>query len=387
VVRSALIVDDGRSRTALGAARALGSAGWRVGLGSPAPGGFVQASRHVSAWHAVPPASSSGAAFDAAVVAAVAAGRYDIVFATGDAEVLALSAVRDRLAAVVPYPPHATLLASIDKLELARAAAAAGLSAPWTALAADVADADLERPLIVKARLHWTPGSITDVSRFAATPTGTAAGVRACAAQIAAAGGEAVVQELVTGVLTAFVAVTDAASEVLVACQQRAERVFPVGAGNSVRAVTTEPSEQLARGAARLLTDLGWVGLAQLQFVDDGTRPPMLIDLNGRFYGSMPLAVGAGVNLPAIWAASALGDRLPPVGQARPGVRFSSLALDLRRAVAERHGGLLSDLAASVLGSVGAVHAVWDRTDPAPARRQARDAVVSRLRGLRGRRP
>ena len=52
---------------------------------------------------------------------------------------------------------------------------------------------------------------------------------------------------------------------------------------------------------------MGFGGLAQLQFVQAPGGAPALIDVNPRFYGSLPLALACGVNLPDAWHALVSG--------------------------------------------------------------------------------
>ncbi len=82
--------------------------------------------------------------------------------------------------------------------------------------------------------------------------------------------------------------------------------------GASCRAVTVPVDPDLSARAAALFRVLGWFGLAELQFLVPAAGPARLIDLNGRFYGSLALAVRAGANLPASWAALATGRDVKP---------------------------------------------------------------------------
>ncbi len=91
----------------------------------------------------------------------------------------------------------------------------------------------------------------------------------------------------------------------------------------------------LIERARRLFARLAWIGLAELQFLQDADGRLYLIDLNGRFYGSMALAISAGASLPAVWAADAIGLR-PEPQFARPGRRYQWLEGDLRLAWAGR---------------------------------------------------
>ncbi len=142
----------------------------------------------------------------------------------------------------------------------------------------------------------------------------------------------------------------------------------------SARAATVPVDPALLDRVGRLTGELPWFGLAQLQFVTPPGGKPMLIDFNGRFYGSMGLAVAAGVNLPALWAGMAAGDSVPQtVALGRPGVNYQWLEGDLRRAMSERRSGLLRDVAGALRPVRGRVGAVWSRSDPWPAVHHALD--------------
>src|SRR5262249_14703881 len=151
-------------------------------------------------------------------------------------------------------------------------------------------------------------------------------------------------QEVVHGRLMAISTLMDRDGSVIAQEQQRSERIWPPDAGVSARARTVPLDEELARRVAAMLRSIGWYGLAQVQFVvgDDGV--PRMIDLNPRFYGSLALAISSGTDFPALWAAMATGRPLPPV-VSRTGVRYHWLGGDLRRALRERRGGLLRDVA------------------------------------------
>ena len=55
--------------------------------------------------------------------------------------------------------------------------------------------------------------------------------------------------------------------------------------------------------ALRLLAALDWHGPAMVEFKDPGKgRRPILMEINGRLWGSLPLAVAAGINFPRLLA-------------------------------------------------------------------------------------
>ncbi|HEY0165845.1 MAG TPA: ATP-grasp domain-containing protein [Jatrophihabitans sp.] len=375
----ALVVEQGFSRGALAAVRALAQAGWQVGVGAPDGCGLASSSRACTRRHAVPAAHEDQPAFLAAVEQAVREGGYEVVFGAGEAEVLTLSEHRDAVAAVVPHAGHQSVLDALDKARLAEAAVAAGFGVPQTLAPASLSDET--RPVVVKARMHARPGLAGAPPRIDTNVVLGATATRRRVSEIAAVGGEAEVQEFLDGYLMAYAAVTTAGGRQVAAhSMQVASRVWPPGAGASCRAVSVPVDPELAERAAALFAALGWFGLAELQFIVPADGVPRLIDLNGRFYGSLALAVRAGANLPATWAALATGRWRAPVEPvtAVGGVRYSWWEGDLRRALVERRGGVVRDLAGALYSGAGAVHSVGRWRDPAPALTHARRLLTDR---------
>jgi len=372
----ALVVEQGFSRGALAAVRALAQAGWQVGVGAPGGRGLASASRACWRSHVVPAAHQDPPAFLAAVARAVADGGYEVVFGAGEAEVLTLSEHRRAVPAVVPHAGHQVVLNALDKARLADVAVAAGFPVPRSLAPESLSDEG--RPVVVKARLHARPGQAGAPPRIDTNVVVGATAARRRVADIAALGGEAEVQEFLDGRLLAYAAVTTAGGRQVVAqSMQVACRIWPPGAGASCRAVSVPVDPELAGRAAGLLSALGWFGLAELQFLVPADGIPRLIDLNGRFYGSLALAVRAGANLPAAWAALATGRDVEPV-TAAAGVRYCWWEGDLRRALLERRGGLARDLAGTVRAGFGAAHSIGRWRDPAPALAQVRRLLADR---------
>ncbi|MER7368972.1 ATP-grasp domain-containing protein [Nonomuraea wenchangensis] len=373
----ALIVETGFSRGALAAVRSLAAAGWEVGVGAPTGAGLASSSRFRRRRHLVPAAHEDRDAFLAAVRRAVRDHRYDVVFGAGEAEVLALSLLRDEVGAIVPHAGHRQVVRAIDKQELSEAAESVGF---LTARTLDPSALAGERPpLVVKSRLHAHPERPGAPPRIDTLVVPGAEAARRRVDEVRRLGGEPRVEEFHEGRLMAYSAVTASGGRVVCDCMQVASRIWPPGAGASCRAETVRVDAAISDRAARLLAALGWFGLAQLQFVVPEDGRPRLIDLNGRFYGSMALATAAGANLPAAWAALAVGHDVPPT-RARPGVRYHWLEGDLRRAAVERRSGLLLDLAGTLRYAAGAVHSTLSLRDPGPALARIRAMAAPRVR-------
>lgn len=372
----ALVVEYGLNRGALAGARALSAGGWTVGVAGRPPEIRVSASsRAVSQWHEVPSVLDEDA-FVAAVARAVHEGGYEVIFPVDDGQLLALSRRRAEIGAVLPYAEHPKVVRALDRLQVTQAARAAGLCTPAEIEPDPVRLARRTHPVAIKARSY---ALVEEDGRPSRVETVLAAGPEAAERVdwLTRSGHEALVQEPVDGRLMALIGVMDRDGELLGVTQQEAERTWPAAAGVSVRAATVSVDAELARGAQDMLRDLGWFGLVELQFLVPEGAEPQLIDLNGRFYGSMSLAVHAGSNLPSAWARIATGRSLGPQVSARPGVRYQWLEADLRRALTQPGGARAAEVVASMRYGLGAVHSIGRLSDPGPLA----SVLALRLRG------
>ena len=339
---------DGRSRSAVATVRALAAAGHRAVVTVSGRPGAAARSRACSGVLAVP--SVDTPEFRAAIEAYLATEPGSSVLPSSDAVLVALGL------------PGAAL---VDKAALPDRAAAAGLRVPPTRQFASGADllraaGELEYPVVVKAAVKAGTGEVT--SRVDG-PAGLADAVRPL-------DGAVVVQPFATGTMRAVCGVLDA-GRLVAAVHQDYVRIWPPGCGTASAAVTTAPDLDLEARLPDLLA--GHSGVFQVQLIGD-----FVIDVNPRVYGSLPLAVAAGANLPAIACAAAAGNAPDDLVRGRAGVRYRWLEGDVRSVLhGVRHGGLPLGAAAGALRPRrGTAHSVESLRDPAPL--LARVAEIAR---------
>jgi predicted ATP-grasp superfamily ATP-dependent carboligase len=243
----------------------------------------------------------------------------------------------------------------VDKAVLPRLAATAGLRVPPTrefACAADLLDAalDLEYPVVVKATVKTQP---SEVARRVDSARDLPATLRALS-------GPVVVQPFAVGAMRAVCGVVGD-GRLLAAVHQRYVRIWPPGCGTASAAVTTGPDHELESRLPLLLA--GHTGVFQVQLIGD-----QVIDINPRVYGSLPLAVAAGANLPAIACRAAAGRHDSTVVRGRPGVRYRWLEGDVRRVLHDVRAGSLPLVAAgrALFPRRGTAHSVESLRDPGP---------------------
>ena len=121
-----------------------------------------------------------------------------------------------------------------------------------------------------------------------------------------------------------------------------------------------------------LLEALHWRGAATVEFTRDARDgKPRLMQINGRLWNSLPLAVASGIDFPFLLYTLALQGTCPEQFDYRVGVRGRSLAPDAQRLL------WLTDPVPFVAGIAGAaLRALDGRAGPrrAPALEGASDA-------------
>ena len=117
----------------------------------------------------------------------------------------------------------------------------------------------------------------------------------------------------------------------------RMRSLSPTG-GASVLKETVDEGDlrSTLEGYAHLLVSkLTWSGPIMVEFkVDSDSRVPYLMEINGRFWGSLPLSVASGVDMPYLYYQYACSGKPPlGVGPARSGIVTRHFCGDVRHLI------------------------------------------------------
>ena len=136
------------------------------------------------------------------------------------------------------------------------------------------------------------------------------------------------IQEYVHGQGQGIFALYDHGRPLAFFAHQRLREKPPEG-GVSVLSASVALSPEMRRIAEALLTPINWHGVAMVEFkvARDGT--PYLMEINGRFWGSLQLAIDAGVDFPYMLYRLALGATVASVKTYKIGVKSRWLMGDL----------------------------------------------------------
>lgn len=367
------MVTEVQHRSSLSAVRSLSRAGVRVVAVGPSRRAAGALSRYPMR-RAVAPDPGAAPAAHRSAVAAAAGGADAVVYPGTEAALDACLAPDAGLVTPLrlPYPRPQSLAPLRDKLTMASLAEEAGWRAPevlYAGPASGLAAASPSLPCIVKPSRPTADGLL---SRVVSGPDDLAALAAEVSPEISV-----LAQELVDGQLMSAAVVVDAAGRLRAEFHQASLRLWPAGSGSSSRAMGVEPDPQITERLIDLLQAVGYAGLAQVDYIRSA-RGPVLLDVNPRFYASMPLALASGVNLPSVWHSSVCGAPYRPPTPYRPGVTFRWLEADLSDV---RHG----DWRALRPGRAPRAGSVWDPRDPLPSVAVAAQ-VGARIMGARLRR-
>jgi predicted ATP-grasp superfamily ATP-dependent carboligase len=295
-----LVTDAGRG-SALAIIRALGRKGLRVVAADSdrhSPGFRSRLAREQVLYPS--PSSCPDAAVETLWHSARSLG-VDLIIPVTDDIVLPLSAARDRFASVcrLALPDAAALAVTSSKQATLALAGSLGIPVPRTFLArtADEAldGANFGWPVVVKPESSrmYRAGSVE------AFPVGYANSGDDLTREMESLGGRCrvLIQEYCPGEGHGVELLVDG-GRVLAAFQHHRLREVPVTGGASSFRESVPLDPVLFSYSARLLSELKWTGLAMVEF-KVGPHGPRLMEVNGRVWGSLPLAVKSGMDFPA----------------------------------------------------------------------------------------
>ncbi len=352
-----MVVTGGHFPGALAAVRSLRRAGFSPVAVTSRSGSYVAFSAAVSEVVRAPDVTQAPEAF-ARSVAASCTGEPTILIPGTEPDLVALVEWADRLPAEVRgLPLRAILERATNKLALAASAEKAGFSAlPAAVVRRGESTTGGTFPCVVKP-VHSVLRRGDRLVSVSAVAVASQAALEAALDRIGDV--EALVQPLVRGRLHSLAGVMWS-GRLLAPVQQVALSIYPRPCGGSAVARTQPVDSELHTRTERLLNSLGWQGIVQVQWLDDGARR-YVIDVNPRIYGSLALANAAGCELAVVWTRLLLGDDVETASAYRD-VLYRNLETCLRAGgishlwTSTAHGATSSVFAASdplpVLGSV-----------------------------------
>jgi predicted ATP-grasp superfamily ATP-dependent carboligase len=333
-----VLVTDGEQRAALAVVRSLGAAGASPYVTSSSGASLAGASRFAAADIRIADPLEHPDAFVEGLLELVQRHSIDCLLPVTE------SALRPALKSshlfrnvVLPFPAQDTFAAASDKRRVMEMAA--GLSVPVphqtvltspgvTELRSGRPDGGPSFPLVLKPAVSVADDDGTPI-KLSVRHVADRAQLEGALADLPRAAFPLLVQERIVGPgIGIFLLRWE--GRILARFAHRRLREKPPSGGVSVyRESITPPADALAYAEA-LLEALDWRGVAMVEFKRDGeTGSPCLMEINGRFWGSLQLAIDAGVDFPRLLVEAAFGHAPAQPVEGRPGIRLRWLLGDL----------------------------------------------------------
>ncbi|MHC4415220.1 MAG: carboxylate--amine ligase [Planctomycetota bacterium] len=327
-----ILVTDADRGAAIAVIRSLGRAGFRVIAGDAHPRSLGFCSRYARERLVYPPPAAAPAAFIETLCRAVRSRKVDLVIPVTDEVVSLLARHRDRFEGTcrLAIAEDRPLRMVMDKSETVRLAERLGVPTPRTSVVktpqeAAAAAESLGWPVVIKTAV--SPCYVPSTGRLERRPVRYANSPSQLARRMDRVGGghRVLIQEYCPGVGQGVEILADRGRVVTAFQHRRLAEIPPSGGASAWReSVPLDPA--LYRHAAQLVEALSWTGLIMVEFkVGPSVK---LMEINGRVWGSLPLAVLSGVDFPARLAALLLG-KPAAVVEPKPAYRVGVQAFNL----------------------------------------------------------
>jgi len=322
-----ILITDGNERSALAAARSLVRAGHEVSVAAPTRVSLAGASRGVQPRVLATDPLADPGAYAGEVGRIAKEDGSTLVLPMTDASVEAVLEHPRALPAGValPFPDLATYRAASDKAHVLGLARGCGFGVPEARIIAapgalDGTVPDAFFPAVVKPHR-----SVVAVGRsrrkVAVTPVADSAACRHALAALPASAFPVLLERRIAGAGEGLFALRWGGRTVALFAHRRLREKPPAG-GVSVYRESIPLEEGLVAPALRLLDALSWEGVAMIECKREQTTGRfVLMEVNGRFWGSLQLAIDAGVDFPALLVRCAAGEVVPECRQYRVGIR------------------------------------------------------------------
>jgi predicted ATP-grasp superfamily ATP-dependent carboligase len=330
-----VFVTDGEQRSTLAVVRSLGRAGIGVTVGGTRPDSLAGSSRYCAKTVRYPSPNDAPGEFQEFLRGEMLAGGYRLLLPMTDitTRLVAQASIELPASVCVPLPAENRLVLAQDKRCALLLAEQFSIPHPETYMMKpeerieDVASR-VRYPVVIKPRFsrfpsgaQWISGDVEyarDAEDLIRKYKRSHAGIPFPLVQEKIEGeGQGVFLLMWNGKLKAAFA-------------HRRLREKPPWGGPSVYRESIPLDQSLLRKSIAFLEAIGWQGPAMLEFkIDNRDGQPKLMEVNGRFWGSLQLAIDAGIDFPFLLYRLATGEDFAPLCDYKVGVKSRWLLGDL----------------------------------------------------------
>ena len=329
-----VLVLDGNTRSALAATRSLGKRGLHVVVGDRTRWTLSGVSNYCSETFTYPAPDRDPEGFVAVIRAECSRRNINILFPMTGITTAAVLRHRDQFERLsVPFADYKTLETLSNKWKLFELAKELNVSIPRTCFVRNVRSLDdiyprLQFPAVLKPYRSeiWSNG------RWMSAGVKYVRSIQELFKTVARYEyfnqHPFLIQEYISGEAQGVFTLYDHGKPVVFFGHRRLRERPPSG-GVSVLCESITPNPEAERMARTLLDSVSWHGVAMVEFKVSAEGTPYLMEVNGRFWGSLQLSIDAGVDFPWLLYQLGTGRKLGRIDAYTAGVRCRWLLGDL----------------------------------------------------------
>lgn len=318
-----VLVLDGGHRSSLAIVRSLGQRGVDVHVGEHYSRSLSTFSKYCTDEVVYENPKSNGRDFIRDLNEILENSSYEMVISATEVTTYPLSYYKDELpdSVIVPFPEWETMVQVADKQLTFDRAKTIGIPIPETyspSTRDEVREiaSDLEYPVVIKpqSKITWIDNRPTTLRVTSKNYANNLNDLFTTYDEIVDKVGEPpLIQEYIPGEGYG-VELLRYNGEIQTTFMHKRLREYPITGGASTYRKSVY-DEKLLEPAITLLDGLDWEGVAMVEFrLDERDGRPKLMEINGRFWGSLPLAIAAGADFPFDLYTVAKGGSVSPSG-------------------------------------------------------------------------
>lgn len=325
-----IFVTDGAERTSLAIARSLGKKDIEVHVGESYRFATTSLSKYCKRSFIYPDPQIDCNKFINGLVDILKNMDYDAIYSSREVTTIPISYYKKELEKYtkVPFPDYEKMLITHDKAKTFKFAMECGIPVPKTYFVESTDELEeisdrIEYTVVVKPRCKTTwnngkPMMLKVTSQNYVTNKNDL--IKISDDIFKKSGKMPLIQEYIHGDGYG-VEVLFNHGEPRVVFMHKRLREYPITGGASTLRESIY-NEKLKDVALDLMEGLEWHGVAMVEFkLDKKDGEPKLMEINGRFWGSLPLSIASGVNFPYLLHKMATEGDVEPVFEYKTGVK------------------------------------------------------------------
>ncbi|MES9827879.1 MAG: ATP-grasp domain-containing protein [Candidatus Thiodiazotropha sp.] len=330
-----ILVTDGSSRAALAITRSLGKAGHRIFVASHSAKSLAGYSKYCFKCLIYPKPELSVRRFVESIAYFVEEEEIEVLLPVSDITTITIAEHRNLFepGCKLPFPDSAILKQAADKANLIEIAKRLEVPIPSSVRINGKEEIDryiqeVNYPVVVKP----SKSRIQTDDRWLSTSVDyahSASELKSKLLTIPETTFPVLLQSRIEGPGTGLFYCFQHGQPIAVFCHKRLREKPPSG-GVSVLRESVEPNPFAKEYGERLLKEIHWHGVAMVEFKqNEADQTPYLMEINGRFWGSLQLAIDSGVDFPKLLIETLSNNSVKPVNNYKIGVQTRWLCGDL----------------------------------------------------------